>query len=86
MRSSDFEISHTTRAVFRCDGEIVHVTFKVNDQQLGDPVIFTRPEATEIGRQIAKDGYHERFPIGGISTDDVKHFGTRLMLYGLNGE
>ena len=86
MRSSDFSISFTTRAVFRCEGDVVQVTFKLNDQQVGDPVVFTRTEAVEVGRQIAKDGCHALFPISGISTNDVKNFGTRLMLYGLNGE
>lgn len=84
LPSSELEISVSITAVFSCDGENVKVTFFLDhDQQFSDATVFTRAEAVDIGTKIAKDGCHKRIPIRG---EQVKVFGERLKLYGLNGK
>lgn len=86
MSSSDLTISTNTRAVFHCDGTLVHVQFVLNGEYIGKPLVLTRAEASEIGREIAATGVHERFPISGISTNDVRGFGIVLKRYGDTAE
>lgn len=84
LPTSELEIGDSISSVFCCDGDKVRVTFFLDhDQPIGDPTVFTRPEAVEIGTEIAKNGFHKRIPIRG---DKVKAFGQGLKLYGTNGE
>lgn len=86
MNSSDLEICRGARAVFHCDGDVVTVQYIVNDEPLGDAEVYTRAEAVNLGQQLARDGFHEQFPISSISTTDVQSFGVRLLEYGRNGK
>jgi hypothetical protein len=87
MSGSDFSITETSsvRAVFQCDGELISVKFYVGDEQAGPSMSFTRSGAVQEGKRVAETGICKGFPVSGVSLNDVKSFGTRLMLYGENG-
>lgn len=85
ITGSDFAISPSARAVFRCDGETVSVEYKVNDKPFGADK-FTRAEAVQIGTEIEWAGAHERFPIPYIDVNHVKGFGKILRRYGETGK
>ena len=85
MASSDIEICHGAHAGICCDGDVVTVQYSVNNEPLGDAKVYTRAEAESLGQQLARDGFHEQFPISGISTTDVQSFGVRLLEYGRSG-
>jgi hypothetical protein len=86
MNSSDFEICPGAHAVFHCDSDVVTVQYIVNGEPLGDARVYTRAEAVNLGQQLARNGFHEQFPISGISTTHVQSFGVRLLEYGRNGK
>jgi|NGEPerStandDraft_6_1074524.scaffolds.fasta_scaffold126685_1 hypothetical protein len=86
MNSSDFEICPRARAVFHCDGDVLSIQYIVNDEPLGDARVYTRAEGVNLGQQLARDGFHEQFPISGVSTTDVQSFGVRLLEYGRSGK
>jgi hypothetical protein len=86
MAGSDIEICHRAHAGVRCDGDVITVQYIVNDEPLGDVKVYTRAEAVSLGQQLARDGFHEQFPISGISTTDIQSFGVRLLEYGRKGK
>lgn len=76
----------SVRAVFQCDGHFVTFQFYLGENEVGEPQRLSRADAVQIGKQVAKTGIYEHFPISGVSVNDVMGFGLRLKQYGEDGK
>jgi len=85
VKSSDFRISDTVRAAFRCDGESVTVQIICANKAAGSPMTYTCEEAVALGNRIIESGSWDEFPVSGIPVDGLKNFGHALRKYGLDG-
>ncbi len=81
----DILLGHTTHAGLAHEGNRLRVVFYEGEEQLGDPMFWTRTEAIRMGGQIAEHGFPSDFlpePLE-ITLDDAKRFGERLKAYAI---
>jgi hypothetical protein len=87
QHTSDVKLGdHTSsvRAVFRCEGNSVTVTFMDAKQQVGQSKTFSRAEASKLGQRAEETGLYDYLPLE-LPSEYVKNFGIVFRRYGEKG-